>query len=525
MSGGEKRKLSFILGLLSPAPVLLLDETENHVDENGLEIAAKLIQETTKIVFVITHRKDAFENFGVINLVDGKATVTKENNTPQVAIKESKQTSRKLNVEAIAKLSKFGKLNLSFTGIILLLMLFLTIHFTVLLDIKLTTFTQTDDYQYNSDTALLIRPPQKNNYFETFGDESWLEITPLTFDQSIYDKLKASEYVKSVIPVSDQNVVSTLFEVDGNSYQIDPSKTSVDDYSPTSTVYSKSMLTALPKLADSTLVKGEYPKDDSNQVAISSSLASEYKLDVSDTFVLPLIDDDGNSISKQFEVSGIIDTFGGEDRIQEAYVTNSQFSKDRNLILHPNLINQFTANSMYSENDVMNLYDENTNYYYEFYIETNNQEDLEKLSEQIYNYDPHIDMISSVSYKYNTLAKYSRQEFISTLWKMIEIISISAFLFSLVYVVYIYREKRRVYDVIIHYGYNADDVKKIIKHLNCKLMSFCAILAIVGFIDILLFKTIEIKMLYMVFIGMFVYFSIVTILLTTVWRKYVFKNN
>ena len=79
VSGGERRRLLLARALLGPAPLLLLDEPTEHVDDEGPALLAALLAGTLapdRGVVVVTHRLAGLEPADEVILLDATGSVT-----------------------------------------------------------------------------------------------------------------------------------------------------------------------------------------------------------------------------------------------------------------------------------------------------------------------------------------------------------------------------------------------------------------------------------------------------------------
>ncbi len=61
LSGGERQKISIAMALLKNTPLLLLDEPDNNLDEEGLTWLNDIIKNSDKTILFISHRKEIAE--------------------------------------------------------------------------------------------------------------------------------------------------------------------------------------------------------------------------------------------------------------------------------------------------------------------------------------------------------------------------------------------------------------------------------------------------------------------------------
>ena len=74
LSGGEKQRVSLARAVLKDAPILLLDEPDNHLDTEIQESLREILKGEQRIVFFISHRKLGAEWTAdkVVNLDSGE---------------------------------------------------------------------------------------------------------------------------------------------------------------------------------------------------------------------------------------------------------------------------------------------------------------------------------------------------------------------------------------------------------------------------------------------------------------------
>lgn len=89
VSGGERRRLLLARALLSPAPLLLLDEPTEHVDEGATDLLVALLDGTLapgRGVLVVTHRTAGTEAADEVIALDGTGSVRR---TPPHAVADA----------------------------------------------------------------------------------------------------------------------------------------------------------------------------------------------------------------------------------------------------------------------------------------------------------------------------------------------------------------------------------------------------------------------------------------------------
>ncbi|NTW40804.1 MAG: ATP-binding cassette domain-containing protein, partial [Cellulomonadaceae bacterium] len=78
ISGGERRRLLVARALMSPAPVLLLDEPTEHLDAGAADLLTALLDGTLapgRAVVVVTHRLDGVQAADEVILLDSTGSV------------------------------------------------------------------------------------------------------------------------------------------------------------------------------------------------------------------------------------------------------------------------------------------------------------------------------------------------------------------------------------------------------------------------------------------------------------------
>lgn len=468
LSGGEKKKLQIIIGLMSNAPVLLLDEIDNHLDIETRKRLVILLQAEKRIVLVISHNleRDFKNNITKIKLENKKLVLLDK--TEYNSINHSPVGSKKQRIK-----TKVVKRNIPIVSLMITLLVLFLILGQIIghVSVQLSSFVDVN-YAYNSDTALIVYPPDTNRLVDALGTSEWYEKTPLVFNTNHLEYLEQSEYVEEVIPLMDPEIYTEAVEQGGEAYGI---SSDYEDLEGKNLAYRP--LTQPKKVVDSIdthytkITDGEFPEDESNQILIPTDVANKYSLKVGDSVNIKSTSvEDDKTKTIEFSVVGIYENNYSEDIIT-SYYPNSSFEQHRDLNLHPELMSQyFEHNRFYSSEQLKEKYDSKLKYYNGFYIETGSKENLKTLSDMIYSFDPYIDMFSNVENDYNFLGRAQHTFLIKGLKEITFVLVIILLIVLLISHLLIRRIKKDEIYKLDYYGFDHVEQRGVLNKYIRKLV-------------------------------------------------------
>lgn len=446
LSGGEARKLSFIIGLLHNTPILLLDEVDNYVDMSSKTKMLEILKKEDRLIIIISH-----ENLDAalkINISNEMRYIENEipNNSPE--------TNSWSNIFKL-------KFPLKYKFVFALFILAFTImSYGLYQSISLIdgSIFAISDYktEYTSTTSLIIYPPQINSFFDFYGNDEWLDTTPTLFTDLDFTKLKSLDGVKQVIPLDDPEMGYLCYYQNGTCYSV------VDDG--TSSLYSnigfpQDVISNI-NITPYSLNSGEFPLDDSNQIAISTDYANENNLEVGDTVSLAM-ESEVDTREIDFEVSGTYNDFSKSTPVLFAYSADILKERPANDF---DYFQQYDGNGLYNPQELSNLFEASNNFYYGFYIETDSPESLKSVSKQINSHDVYIENNSAVAEDFNFLRQIKLQK----VTKQIKTSIIFVFT-MLILILWILNTNYHILNKTVlvplkQYGYSQMEIKKIIKN-------------------------------------------------------------
>lgn len=464
LSGGEQKKLQIIIGLLSTTPILLLDEIDNHLDMHSRDVLLELLQEEKRIVILISHNfeRDYYNKFKILRIIDQKIVQDNEDYNEENFIITN--TKKIINISVIKQY-----ISQAIILVIMFILLFLTLISFINLSNKLSLFVNSQ-HIYNSDSSLIIMPPEENQLKTVFEQKNWYDKIPLIFDQDDYEKIMSTNLVKKIIPLPDLNIGTLIFEKNNKQYFLsDNSKYDGINAQP---LRVSQYVNSRINIDSGTLIEGSIPKDDSNEILISKDLQTKYNIKIGDRVTLECGNMENSNLENfDFVISGIT----GQERgsiIYFAYNKQSKFELSKDVNLEKTNMNNYFSNKFYSEEKMKSFYNPDNLYYPGFFIETNSKEDLKKLSDIIYKYDPYIGMYSNIENQYNFVGKYEKESFLKTI-STISIMNVFIiFIFYICLKVLFYRIKNNEIYKLDYYGFDLSEQKKELNRFKVKFNLF-----------------------------------------------------
>lgn len=512
LSGGEKQKVNIIIGLLSVAPILIIDEPDNNLDLEAVEFLVGYLATTDRTIILVSHSIENYAGgYNKLYINDMKIIQTE---SAEAFIHEPNDKSLVLDKRIRKGLTKRTGRQRAMVYLLSMILTAMLIFFSfVYYDSTITARTAVGVSGY-CDTCMEVQAPSFNNLIYTYGDKSWLETTPYYFTKEDYSKLLAQPEVKSVTPIGINSSWSggDIYENDGNFYQIENEldlaklmyeKYDMSDYQTLGSVTIEPIQLNEPMVVNknipaqtitgaliNNILYGEIPADSSDEVMLDVYTALYYSQElglnkisdlVGKQIKIPMVNvDSGEKVSNTFTVSGIYDPIQpigrGSAHIIFPYVPGSVIDT----MAHPwlgiapegNPYQYFLSdfNGAYNAvglplptaDDITPLVD---NAYPGFFIETNSQEDLITLTNKIEVYDKYILIQSNYANENSSNMKYLQSFLIK---KTIEIILIFLILLFVLFLTLRLnkREVNLVCEKLAFFGYSREQIKTYVDEQN-----------------------------------------------------------
>lgn len=432
LSGGEQQKVKLLCGLLSSLPVLLLDEPFNNLDSTSIAKLNEYIKTENKYLIVTSHI-DFVEDYKTYEIIDNNLISCKaENYDQKFALKPEKQLIRK-QLKSLRK----NNIKIRYPLYVLNLVIVLTFLLAVVTTVRIYRIAAVDlsNFVYG-DTTTTIKPPIQNSYFLTFGDESWLDTTKAYFDDEDIERLESLDYVKAVVPIkaSGYGMGEISYK---NKYILDVDlDNDQTNYTFSTALYSGEIAKNLPSQIYTVnnesideFEVGTFPEDNSNQ-AMLDTVAADYVLEhtaydsydqlVGETLAVPVVTREGNDRSTiNFVISGVFKPFKSKADSTVSGTIVPAFELSSRMV--QSTYTQFQSrDELYArvqesleivglDPNLVTPDDIQTPAYDSLYIETNRPEDVERLTNQILDYDQFIEVENNYLYSQTINFKYLRK--------------------------------------------------------------------------------------------------------------------
>ncbi len=416
LSGGERKKVQLVIALSYECPVLLLDEAHNNLDQESVDILNQIIHNYSGIVIYTSHLDLKIPQETVLKISDNN--VFTENQSPVLNNQYSKEKCNADKQSEQVSTSKYLILKLVRLNIIWVSIIFLIFVLGIVGLICKRTKLYEDSFvngnnQFKSDTSLIIEPPIMNELNYAYGTSKWYETTPFYLPSEMYDQLQASNLVEEVIPLSADGKFTSFYYDNKQEYQLAATDNGISEINflnyPAQVINNTELFNV-----NLNKIEGSIPKDDANEILIPQAIAAEYHYQVGDDIELKFSNyqNDADTISVNYKVSGIYTSINDQVSSNCAYLS---FQTARYDDLNENVIK---ANSETMEQEISfvkantstsNLnekVDQNSDYYYGFYIDTVDTKATDKVLDSLYEYDPYLNIKGNEVAKYNKLKLY-----------------------------------------------------------------------------------------------------------------------
>ncbi|EAD2801236.1 ATP-binding cassette domain-containing protein [Listeria monocytogenes] len=296
LSGGEFVKVELVRTLALDAPIIILDEPTNNLDNKSSEILANILSELakTKIIYLVSHDTRLEHFFDKTIFVDKdrievSSKIEIEQNEIQVKSKRVVSNGR------ILKYLLSSKFNfLMFAFIIVLTILLTNITSTIILRSVPIEENLTSDYNFE----LMDIAENYSRYFniemtESEIEDAFQEPNHLTTNELI--ELQNKDYIKQIYVVDESYI--NEFVLDNSKFEVLALPEIITD--------SPNYVNAFP-VTKMHLTKGRFPKDDAKEIALSfTQLKKFFRDDISEVSAI------GNKLefeNELYEIVGIVNS-------------------------------------------------------------------------------------------------------------------------------------------------------------------------------------------------------------------------
>ncbi|EAC7886240.1 ABC-F family ATP-binding cassette domain-containing protein [Listeria monocytogenes] len=296
LSGGEFVKVELVRTLALDAPIIILDEPTNNLDNKSSEILANILSELakTKIIYLVSHDTRLEHFFDKTIFVDKdrievSSKIEIEQNEIQVKSKRVVSNGR------ILKYLLSSKFNfLMFAFIIVLTILLTNITSTIILRSVPIEENLTSDYNFE----LMDIAENYSRYFniemtESEIEDAFQEPNHLTTNELI--ELQNKDYIKQIYVVDESYI--NEFVLDNSKFEVLALPEIITD--------SPNYVNAFP-VTKMHLTKGRFPKDDAKEIALSfTQLKKFFRDDISEESAI------GNKLefeNELYEIVGIVNS-------------------------------------------------------------------------------------------------------------------------------------------------------------------------------------------------------------------------
>ncbi|ECJ9747265.1 ABC-F family ATP-binding cassette domain-containing protein [Listeria monocytogenes] len=296
LSGGEFVKVELVRTLALEAPIIILDEPTNNLDNKSSEILANILSELakTKIIYLVSHDTRLEHFFDKTIFVDKDRIEVSSN----IEIEQNEIQVKSKRVVSNGRILKYllsSKFNfLMFAFIIVLTILLTNITSTIILRSVPIEENLTSDYNFE----LMDIAENYSRYFniemtESEIEDEFQEPNHLTTNELI--ELQNKDYIKQIYVVDESYI--NEFVLDNSKFEVLALPEIITD--------SPNYVNAFP-VTMAHLTKGRFPKDDAKEIALSfSQLKKFFRDDISEESAI------GNKLefeNELYEIVGIVNS-------------------------------------------------------------------------------------------------------------------------------------------------------------------------------------------------------------------------
>ncbi len=471
LSGGERKKFQLIRTFSSKANIILLDEPDNHLDDESITVLKSLINKSSKLILVISH-----------STLLGELTLIRLNcNFIQVSDEPESE------MEKIAK--KLPRLKMP-NSYLWLLVIWLIITSIIILyysyDINYIDSFFSDSMSTESfadDNSIYLKAPVNNSYASLFKTEDWFEKIPAYFNQQFIDELKTTDGVETVIPVRNYDVLDSCIYEENDVYYQDKDNSIYDLPASVNVISNTNLYGSIESQ-----IKGNLPRDNQREILITQEYAHRYKMELGDYVSISATQSSGEQLKFKYKVVGIYkpknldaNFISYDDTIEEQNI----FDLNNNLEYRANKLAEVEANS--NQTSLLEQL-EGEKQYEMLYVKLDSEKDLQKLAKQLYDYDPYIEVVSSVNLESNYINSYKFEKLKDLVIDCCKVIILMLILVIIIAKLIVYKFCDNYIDKLTYAGYLCADVRTILKMYSKPINTVLIALIAITFILACIFR-------------------------------------
>ncbi|MFV0247028.1 MAG: ATP-binding cassette domain-containing protein [Mycoplasmatales bacterium] len=534
-SGGEKKKVHIIIGLLKEFDLLILDEVDNHLDIDSLNFLVKYIINLDKYVIISSHTLDQYmskDDYSIYQISKNGISKIKETNH-QIIESNSSKGKNILTPKALKYLLSTVSYVRYFLAIFIILLGLFVSNLT--LESLRVLISQTESYDTSlkfSENSSIVYAPAFSSSFTTIPHKEYLNKTKLFFTSSDLNKLKDLKEVKNVIPIRrNYTYIGTdIYNKNGIDYTLDlPSindKSYMFEYIDTK----KEVLDNVPYsyfFRFHNLLYGSIPNDNSNQILVDESVANylikENNINSLDELIgktvnLPVINTNNDKSSLDFQVAGIYESIGSSQNLIYVSLNNdSNFYSDAlNMAVPDNEHTKFELQYYVSEILNTNAYDyknylqKDESYYYGFYVELENGTSMKDFTKKISGYDQYIHIYNNYSIKHYPIFVFLKLSIIKVTILVLLLI-IMFLIINALCLKYYYNKIIHIINKLKFHNIDNQSINKYIKGLKIRFNLTFLLALIISFVGVMYFSSFVYTNIYIILMIVYIFTFIISL--------------
>lgn len=389
LSGGQRQRVRLARSLIHDKKIIIMDEPTNNLDDTNVEVILNILKKlsTDKVLIIATHDKRVIDNADYIHKIENNKINTQNLNNEQSEVKYNDKTEYKFNY--IKYCFETLKSLFMVKSIPIFLMVFGVLGLFVFLSGLNKEKSMYEDHLLNLQPGLIfVTPESMENSDGVYINK---EKTNSLLNEDQIEKLKENPdifnvYIRNTVLTEDKNLQKYI----ANSQNIISDENLENYYTKVSNTNSSKanienneiyyyLYEALPydmfskgitSLEESyvEIIKGDYPKDNTNEVIIPATLALGYKDETN------IIGQSFNYNNNEYIVSGVYDDLKYINKAEKETISFDYYSskvqnkiyfayKDKDIPTTEQLKTHYNENQSSFTNSGINNYEEFTKNY------------------------------------------------------------------------------------------------------------------------------------------------------------------